>query len=226
MTSTDIGIMARLREETAGDHKLAESSAFERALVSGRLPQAAFVEYLAQRLLVHTVLERDVCELTERDERFRSVVTPDLLQEPNLRADLAFFAVDADEVEPRGAAQRLISDFELTRAARPSALLGFYYVLEGSKNGARFIARAVRLAYGLTAGEGTRYLDPHGDQQWPLWQAFRERMDAVTFSVDEADEIVAAAGRMFRGVYELDQEIWNALCVSEEDPSAVAQSGA
>src|SRR5262245_41944327 len=52
-----IDIMSRLKHETAGAHRLAESSPFERALVSGRLPRPAYVEYLAQRLAIHAPLE-------------------------------------------------------------------------------------------------------------------------------------------------------------------------
>jgi heme oxygenase len=147
----------------------------------------------------------------------RGIVTPDLLQEPNLRADLHFFGVDAASIEPRSPVKSLVAAFEESRISRPTAFFGSYYVLEGSKNGARFIARAVMPAYGLTPGNGTRYLDPHGEQQRPLWQAFRERMDAAGFTGDEAEEIVRAASAMFRAIRELDDDIWHTTCLRESN---------
>lgn len=215
MPTCETSIMQRLRTETAAEHKVAESSPFERALVQGRLPRAAYVEYLAQRLVVHAVLERGVLSITERDARFRDVITPELLQEQNLEDDLVHFGVDPTGVDPCAAAGQLIADLEYLRMARPTALFGSYYVLEGSKNGARYIARAVRDAYGLTNGSSLRYLDPHGDQQRTLWQAFGQRMDAVPLSAGEADGLVNAAQAMFRGIRAIDDEVWRALCEAD-----------
>lgn len=207
----DGGVMARLKDETAADHKTAEGSQFERALVSGRLPKAAYVEYLAQRLLIHRELEAGVMNLVGSDERLSGVVTPNLLQESNLRRDLAFFGIDAAAIQPRKATAETIETIRQQRALRPIGLLGFYYVLEGSKNGARFIAKAVRPALRLSDEQGTRYLDPHGEQQRPLWQAFRESMNAVPFSSEEADAMVEGAKTMFRQISALDNEIWSAM---------------
>ena len=63
---------------------------------------------------------------------------------------------------------------------QPMALLGILYVLEGSTNGSKFIARKVRPAYELPAtGEGSAYLDPYGDVQPARWQEFKAAMDAL-----------------------------------------------
>jgi heme oxygenase len=201
-------VMTRLRDETADAHKQAETSLLEKALLAGKLPQPKFVDYLAQRWLIHRALEPQIAALCRSDSRLTNLVPDVLRQEPNLRADLAFFGRDVEAISPCRATSAFTSHLESIGRARPRALLGSYYVLEGSKNGARYIARAVMGAYRLSPGLGTRYLDPHGEQQRPLWAAFKERMDAVGFLEDEIDEMVREAKQMFAAIRELDDEIW------------------
>jgi len=84
------------------------------------------------------------------------------------------------------------------------ALLGMRYVLEGSNNGNRFIARAIRA--GLP-GAPTRYLDPYGEAQRPRWVQFKADMDAVGFEAGQQDRIVAAAQEMFAAIGALSREL-------------------
>jgi heme oxygenase len=78
------------------------------------------------------------------------------------------------------------------------------YVLEGSNNGNRFIARAIRKAL---PGAPTRYLDPYGENQRPLWARFKADMEAVGFTPAEQDQIVLAAQEMFAAVGALSCEL-------------------
>lgn len=203
-----ISIMTRLRDETAERHKHAEGRQMEQALVRGVLPRELYVEYLSQRLLIHRALETHVLRLCESDRRLDGLISPQLLQESNLRADLEFFQVDPASIVPREATRRFIAEIQRLSGQTPVALLGAYYVFEGSKNGARFIARALWKAFGLRPGPGTQYLDPHGEQQRPLWQQFKEAMDRIPFAQNEMDAMVEAAKGTFDAVAELDDEIY------------------
>jgi len=90
----------------------------------------------------------------------------------------------------------------------PLALLGVLYVLEGSTNGSKFIARKVRPAYELPAsGEGSAYLDPYGDLQPARWQEFKAAMDALDLPADEVGPIVMAAQQTFDSIRELGAEL-------------------
>ncbi len=64
----------------------------------------------------------------------------------------------------------------------PLRLLGMHYVLEGSNNGSRFIARHVGRAYQLSTGPGLRYLDPYGDRQRAYWMDFKNAMGKFQFT--------------------------------------------
>src|SRR5690606_30232473 len=114
-----------------------------------------------------------------------------------LREDLAFFGLSPDSIRATPAVERIIT--QMTHAARacPASLLGFNYVLEGSKNGSRYIAKAVRRALPLTPGQGDRYLDPHAEDQPRLWAEYRRTMDEVAFTKEETTSMIDAASRMF-----------------------------
>ncbi len=202
------GIMGRLREETAEQHQRAESNPFEQAMVRGVLPRDSYVQMLEQRYLIHRCLEQHVRELRESHPFVGQVVLDTLFQEQNLAEDLAHFHVDPGTVTPLRATQALIEDIQATAAQTPLALLGFYYVFEGSKNGARFVAKRVGTSLELTSGAGMRYLDPHGDQQRPLWMDFKARMDGCGFQATDQDAMVEAAKRTFERIIDLDHELY------------------
>lgn len=209
-------ISTRLRTETADAHHQAESHPLERALVAGSISREQYSEYVSQRYLIHAALDPLVLQACDADARFAGLVPSELLQAPNLRADLAYLGVDADQVEACKATEALIRQMKDGAATTPASVLGYYYVFEGSKNGARYIARALAAAWGLRpGGPGLRYLDPHGERQRPLWLEFKARLDAIAFRPDERDAMVSAACRAFELVSALDKEIYSAPSKAE-----------
>ena len=89
-------------------------------------------------------------------------------------------------------------------AADAPGLLGYNYVLEGSMNGNRYIARALSRTASAPA---TAYLDPYGEQQPAEWQAYRARMGALEFSPAEVERMVAAARDMFDFVGAMSDDV-------------------
>jgi heme oxygenase len=80
-------------------------------------------------------------------------------------------------------------------------------VLEGSTNGGRFIAPAVRRSMPLPPGAGTRYLDPHGDLTRERWASTKVALDAVPLTPAQHDKIVDAAQRTFDAITLLMDEL-------------------
>src|SRR5262245_59171190 len=130
-TTTTIDLMGRLREETAADHKAAESNPLEQALFRGLLPQPGYVRYLEQRFLVHETLDAAIARLTESETRFRALVPSELFQTPNLRQDLAHFQRDPAELMPTPATAAYLKLLNRWSAGVQSDLWGAYYVFEG-----------------------------------------------------------------------------------------------
>lgn len=191
-------IMERLRSETSELHKAVEQNGFQQALVGGSLPRGAYEDYLAQLLLVHRALETPL-RARMSEPPFNAVLAEYQFQEPYLLEDLAYFGRDVSAIESLPKTADLIGEIQRCARREPIALLGYHYVLEGSNNGGKFIARAIRGAYRLE-DKGIRYLDPYGPEQRERWVAFKESMSEVEFSATQADHIVAAAKSMFVGV--------------------------
>jgi heme oxygenase len=206
--TTAPSIMTRLKDSTWPQHQHAEGRPLEQALIQGRLPRELFVRYLEQRLLLHEPLERHLLALRHSDPRLTPILLDELLQSDNLRRDLAALGSSATRIRPCAATQKLVASFARIASDQPIANLGAYYVFEGSKNGARFIARAIAGAYRLAPGPGLLYLDPHSERQRPLWASFKAAMDATAFEATEADAMVAAAQHTFECISELDDELY------------------
>lgn len=197
-------VMERLRAETADLHAGAESTDFQQGMAGGRLTRAEYTAWLGQMLHVHRTLERPLREL-RRDPRF-AALREEQFQEPYLLADLAALESAPEEHPALPATEALVAEIARASAEAPLALLGFHYVLEGSNNGNRFIAK--RLVPALELGEtGWSYLDPYGESQREKWGAFKRDMDAVGFETEQADALVAAARRMFQGIGEISVEL-------------------
>lgn len=200
-------IMERLKAETADLHAAAETHEFQKNLVKGELAQDAYARWLGQMFLIHRALERRLRDLSAKHAGAAALVRERHMQEPYLREDLAHFGADPDSIAPLDATQRLIERIERAWMTDPVALLGFHYVLEGSNNGNKFIAKALQRALGLQPGPGLRYLDPYGDDQRAVWSQFREDMNAIDFDARERDAVVEAAKDLFRAIGELSSDL-------------------
>lgn len=197
----------QLRERTAQHHKNAEGRALEQTLAQGKLPLDLFVAMLSQRCIVHRALEKHLATLKLTAPTVAPLIDPAQFLTPHAEADLRHFGVSTDSLTPLKATQRLCSLIDETASRNPAALVGMHYVFEGSKNGARYLCRVVRQAYRLTDAQGTRYMDPHGDQQRPLWERFKQQLDQLPVNESQAGDIVSAACAMFDGIGAIDDEL-------------------
>lgn len=198
------GIMARLKAGTAAQHAVAESKPLEAALIEGSIGQAQYQKYLAQRWLIHRELEKATDKALKTDTRLSSLSLPSLYQTKNLESDLARLQTDLKSIHPLPGATKLIQEIQ---KAAPAILMGIFYVFEGSKNGARFIAKAMAKAWGLSDTASFRYLDPHGEEQRGLWMKFRSDMDGIAWTSAEQEQMVQAAQATFDAISSLDDAI-------------------
>lgn len=85
-------------------------------------------------------------------------------------------------------------------------MFGALYVLEGSTNGVRFLARTLRKSWGLD-GDGLAYFDPYGDEQPRKWAAHRREMDEGTFGADQKEAIIEMAKTSSLAMAEISEEV-------------------
>jgi heme oxygenase len=196
--------MARLKAETADLHRDAETSRFQRALVQGALPAAAYAAWLGQMLLIHEALEAALDAST--DPLVAALNRPEYDRAGDLRADVADTAAGAahQAATPLAATRELVGRIH---GASALDLLGMRYVLEGSNNGNRYIARAVRKALPEAP---TRYLDPYGEDQPARWAEFKRDWDAADLGPEAQNRLVSAARGMFESIRDLSGQLADA----------------
>lgn len=205
------GVMGLLKASTEEQHRDAERRALQRDLVRGSLPVTDYALWLGQMLLLHEALWRGIRDGRGQVPALADVVKDEGLHAANLRRDLAALGRDPDAVEPLPGTSRALAEIERTALSEPLALLGFNYVLEGSMNGNRFIARALRDG---PAGTAVSYLDPYGDAQRARWEAYRARMNEVELDDGEASRLVEAARAMFSFIAEMSDDVTRAAAAA------------
>ncbi len=212
-TTQPTPIMQAMKEATRKLHTRSEHLPVEQALVTGTLPRELYARFLAQRLHVHAALEEALADLAAGDPAVAEIVRPELMQVANLRADLTALGPATPE-PPLAATAELTDRIRRLHRTRPRALLGVWYVFEGSKNGGRYLARSLAKAYGLEPGQpGLRYLDPHGPRQRSLWKQVVERMNRLALTPEEREHLIAAAVATFEAVCRIDTELWESARV-------------
>jgi heme oxygenase len=207
MTDRQCSIMQRLKNETRDLHSHAESRTLQQRIASGEIDRASFSAYLGQLYHVHRALESALAEGRKTHPAIAAVSTDDRMRVPDLDRDLEFHGVDRETIDAGEAATRFRSRIEETAASTPTALLGALYVLEGSTNGGRFLARSLRKSWGLE-GDGLSYFDPYGDEQPQRWAAFKHDMDQASFeNLDEEAAIIEMAKATFLAIAEVSDEV-------------------
>lgn len=199
-------VMQRLKEDTWDLHQAAERQAFQQRMVAGRISRNEYAGWLAQMYILHGALEEPLAQLAESDPRF-AAVKPRQFQVSYLATDLEALGVDPASIEALPATAALAARILAAPEEEPLRLLGYHYVLEGSNNGNRFIARRLLPALGINGDAGGRYLDPYGDEQRQLWQTFRADMGEIDFSDDEVETLVAAARHLFQAITDLSAQL-------------------
>jgi heme oxygenase len=207
-----------LREQTSEHHKRAERSDFQRRLLGGQLPVAAYTAWLEQMWFVYRDLESCLAGPGGYN-RSAALDAGSWRRTPQIESDLHYFGVTTESLSPVSATQEFLARLKQRAEVKTAALLGVVYVLEGSTNGSRYIARSLRKAYDLDGRGGLAFLDPYGDAQPERWRAFKSELDAAT-SPGEAGELIAAARETFDALTRIGEQLL-AQCAVPGVPSAV-----
>lgn len=196
-----------LKTETRELHARAESQPVEKALFGGQISPQAYAHWLKQRAAIHEVLEQRLLKWQASDKRVDPLLGAPCQQAQRAVDDIGTLAHDNNALPVSGKVEAYAAACDKALANNPTWLLGGRYVLEGSKNGGRFLARA--LAGRLTAEHqaATTYLNPHGEEQPALWGAWKQNLDAIEFSEAERTMILEGARAMYDAVIEIDTQL-------------------
>lgn len=205
-TSTNINIMDLLRESTSGLHSDAEGQEFQRQLGTGTVHKEPYKKYLGQLYYMHDKLA-SLLKANEKETHIAKVLQPHHMDNSCLQKDLAYFAETESSQTKLKATEKINAELEASAKDKPYSLLGYLYVLEGSTNGAKFMAKTLQKSLALPEDKGASYFDRYGDEQRPRWAKFKEDMNAVGFTEEEKAELVKSAKRMFQAFFEIGGEL-------------------
>jgi len=199
-------VMDRLKARTDDILRRGQQHPLQRVLVAGQISREQYVAYIRQLLLIHQPMERLLRTLRERDRAAALIVREDQFLSPRILTDLTFLGSDGGAMAGR-AVRRCVDEMHLAAARVPRSTLGFLYVVEGSKNGARYVAPAVQRALNLLPGPGTSMFDPNGDEQFSKWSFFKNAMNTTSFSTEEVEAMAHGAQTMFEAFIAVSEEV-------------------
>ncbi len=200
-------IMGHLRDTTRDLHKEAESRPLQRSMARGTLPRGAYAMYLGQLRHLHSALEEALDEAAAAEPSLRRLHTDDRRRVPDIDRDLAAFGVEIPSVPVLPPTERFMDRIRRIASEDPIALLGPLYVMEGSTNGGKFLARVLQRSLNLENGEGLAYMDPYGDEQPRMWASFKQIADEMPLDTDQAHAVTEAAKRTFEAIAEISDVI-------------------
>ncbi|WP_448381714.1 biliverdin-producing heme oxygenase [Desulfosoma sp.] len=196
----------RLRTQTRDLHKTAHALPFFEALWKRTLPLESFVGQLRCLAVVHGALEKFLASHAT-DEPFRGLLAGHCPKLPLLLQDLELFRhKGVQDILPAVDKALDIADriLVLSKENR-TALVGYFYTLEGSTLGGRVMAPKIRDNFPLPEKRGTSFFTCYGDQVQTKWNGFLETLGRSIEHDEAAETVISAAGELFRsliGVYE------------------------
>jgi hypothetical protein len=208
MAVTDHSISWRLKQETRIQHERAERHRLPQALREGRLPRGLYADWLAQRLLLHRVLEKEAAASAHRSPIAHRVMQCQQGALGELRIDLAFLGGDPASIRADAAAAKLVTYIERTAKFNPIALLGICYVLHVTSGGPHASAQRLHRAYQLRPGPGTLYVESGGNHRDADVCGVEQAIDTARLSRLDAHALVATARTTYILLAELEDDLF------------------
>ena len=202
-----------LKTATSDAHKIAESKPFQRETLSGTINLNILGQYFIQLHEIHCALEThfanqsSIGELIEWNKSF--------CHSSNLEEDIEKLKIQTTPTVFE-CTRALIKKIDQSIANEPLSLLGYFYVLEGSMNGNRFIVRAVRSKNSQTDCAFS-YFDPYGEDQPANWARFKTNLEKISVDPSKEALIIESALEMFNGISMISDEVMQQSLVSLSD---------
>lgn len=190
----DSPLLRQLREQTRPAHQALETQPLLKRLLSPQLTKAEYGQLLQAMLAFYQSLETELIPATAA--LLRRYPDPDYRYLP--RAPLLVNDCRALGCESSG----FISPSTEPRLdGSGDYLLGVLYVIEGSTQGGRFIARHLSDTLGVDGGSGASFFNIHQwNSSWPAFRRWIGREMAYNCQ-DDIDRVIEGADMTFSGLH-------------------------
>lgn len=193
--------VARVRAALGDLHDRLEALPLAKRVATSSVGRGEYRVLLTQLLALHETLEGALSDAGE------PLFEPRMARVAALRADLGLLGgPDPGGVLP--ATEELVARVR-ARAAESRSLLGALYIVEGSRMGSRFLAKAVARSLGVTAqpGAGVDYHLDAADDQPAHWKRFKETLAALPLSEAESAAVAESAAETMQGLYDIYEAV-------------------
>lgn len=192
-----------IREDSAHEHEAAEHSVFVTELLSGRVDEQGYAEYLLRLRVIYGALE-DAVRAHRTDPLVAAVFDPALERVPAIDADLAHWAPGRDLSVDSPAAQRYRD--RIAELSWGGALVAHHYTRYlGDLSGGQAMAAILDREFGL-GGAGLTFYD-FGFRVKPYRDAYRDRLDRLGLDATGVDRVVSEV----KCAFALNQAVFDEL---------------
>lgn len=166
-------------------------------LMQGTLAKYKYVNQVKQRYLVQKGFEEILDRVRKENDFVGSVVTDEQFHADKAAKDLEFFGVEPASCKPLPETEEFLKFCHETADKDPRLVLAIHYIIEGSNNGALFIAKAVQKSYDLEGTDGTYHLQPYGTAIRQKWGEFAAAFNALEMDDELMKEMVKVGRESF-----------------------------
>ncbi|MFH1815638.1 MAG: biliverdin-producing heme oxygenase [Pseudomonadota bacterium] len=206
------GLAARLRNDTAQLHRLAERSGLMARLLQGRIDTRAYCSLLRSLHLLYDALENGLARHARRPD-IAPLCLPELARTAALHDDLCALHGSrwSDDILPSPAAIDYAAHLKALSSDQPALLAAHSYVRHlGDLHGGQVLGRVVSGALHLQHGRGMRFYAFDGEVG-SLIRRYRDGLDRLPQDGQRIDALVAEAQSGFRRHIAMFDELAAAL---------------
>jgi heme oxygenase len=202
-----------LRERTRSVHEESEGATFMQDLMSGKGSREDYIHLLAQHYFIYQALEEAADDMAGGPVA-ALFITPKLTRLPAIEADLEFLLGDdwRDRISP------LPSTFRYTARIRevghdwPGGFIAHHYTRYlGDLSGGQIIRTLLQRQYGFETNGVGFYLFSDIAKPKVFKDVYRSQLDAVDWTEEERDRVIAEVGLAFR----YNTELFNDLAAAK-----------
>lgn len=200
-------LLEQLRTASRPLHEDNKSLPYFQEMLQGRIRLECYVTHLRAMAVILAAFESG---LSRSDNPHLILLRRDY--RPKLRLlqqDLLHFRrrIIPDVGRAMESALTIAADIRLKCMENPVALIGHFYVLEGSSQGARLLVPHIQEGLGLDDNHGLAYLTGHGHSSEGEWWDHAERLNRIPLEAEEREAAVNSAVDLFQGLLKVFQPL-------------------
>ncbi|WP_431246380.1 heme oxygenase (biliverdin-producing) [Leifsonia xyli] len=198
-----------LRERTRGVHQESEGAVFMQDLMSGRGSRDDYISLLSQHYFIYEALEESA-EWMGSDPVATLFISPALTRLPAIEADLEFLLGDAwrERIAALPSTVRYTERIREVGRTWPGGFVAHHYTRYlGDLSGGQIIRTLLQRQYGFDTNGVGFYLFADIAKPKLFKDTYRSQLDAVEWTEEERDRVIAEVGLAFRFNTELFDDL-------------------